>query len=141
MAALDSIDAGRDWLSDRVIAPWWYHVALGVLAGGLVATGEAHSGTVFAWGVVAYTLGAASVMWANQRRVGLKMRYFGACTGAVFAVEVVSLAVVAGLACWLGLTDQHNGAFAIAAVITFGIVVACGKWTDKVLRARLRTRP
>lgn len=141
MAALGSIDTQRAWLSDRVIAPWWYHPALGVLAGGLVATGEARNGMIFAWGVVAYTLGAAAVTWVNQRRVGLRMRYFDVRTSAVFAVEVLGVAVVVGLACWLGLAQHLDWAFPIAGLVSFLIVVGCGRWTDRVLRARLRTLP
>lgn len=138
---LDSIGAQRSWLSDRVIAPRWYHPALGVLAGGLVATGEARSGTVFAWAVVAYTLGAAAVMWMNQQRVGVRLRYFDRRTAIVFAVEVVALAIVAGIACWLGLAEDSTGVFFVAGLVAFGVVVGCGRWTDRVLRARLRTLP
>ena len=69
------------------------------------------------------------------------MRYFDARSSAVFAVEVIGVAAVVVLACWLGLAEHHDWAFPIAAFVSFFIVVGCGRWTDRLLRARLRALP
>src|SRR5215472_7012326 len=76
--ALSAIHGSRSWLADRIIAPCWYHLAFGLLAGGVIAEAEIRSWTVFAWSVAAYTVGCGALMWWNQRRVGVSMTYFEA---------------------------------------------------------------
>ena len=43
-AALDLVAASRAALADRLVTPWWYHPALGVLVGGLVGVWYARGG-------------------------------------------------------------------------------------------------
>ena len=53
-------------------------------------------------------------MWWNQRRVGV------------------------AIACWLGLDRGTHGAFLAAGVLAVPLTVVSGRWTDKLLRTRLR---
>jgi hypothetical protein len=137
-SAISAIDGSRSWLADRIIAPGWYHLAFGVLAGGAIAEADARSWVLFAWSVVAYTLACGALMWWNQRRAGVAMTYFDARTRAVFASHVLVLSALIATACWLDLDRGTHGAFLAAGVLAVPLTVVFGRWTDKLLRARLR---
>ena len=137
-AAISAISGSRSWLADRIIAPGWYHLSLGLLAGGAIAEAEMRSWVLFAWSVAGYTVGCGALMWMNQRRVGVAMRYFDACTRAVFAGHVLTLSMLIAVACWLDLDRGTPGAFLAAGVLAVPLEVAFGRWTDHLLRARLQ---
>jgi len=138
-SAISAIDGTRSWLADRMIAPGWYHLAFGLLAGGVIAEAEIRNWMLFAWSVVAYTVGCGALSWWNQRRVGVAMKYFDACTRAVFGGQVITLIGLVAAACWLGLDRGIHGAFLTAGVLALPLTVVFGRWTDKLLRARLQT--
>lgn len=138
VSALAAIDDSRSWLADRMIAPGWYHLAFGLLAGGVIAEAEIRSWMLFAWSVVAYTAGCSALMWWNQRRVGVAMKYFDACTRAVFACHVLTLAGLTAIACWLGFDRGTPFVFMAAGVLAVPLTVVFGRWTDNLLRARLQ---
>ena len=121
-----------------MIAPGWYHLAFGLLAGGVIAEAEIRSWMLFAWSVAAYTAGSGALMWWNQRRVGVAMKYFDSCTRAVFAGHVLALAGLIAFACWLGLGRGTPGVFLAAGVLAVPLTVVFGRRTDKLLRARLQ---
>lgn len=129
--------SGRAWLAQRLVAPWWYHPCLGLLAGALTAVGIARNGTFFAWAVVGYSIGCGLVMWANQRRVGVSMRYFDRAMSSVFVAQVLCMALVAAVGCWLEFSRNLRGALLVAALCEFGITVLFGYWCDRVLRQRI----
>ncbi|MGI8451400.1 MAG: hypothetical protein ACR2MP_30290 [Streptosporangiaceae bacterium] len=137
-SALAAIDGSRSWLAGRIIAPGWYHLAFGVLAGGVIAEAEARSWALFAWSVVAYTLGCSALMWLNQRRVGVAMKYFDAWTRTIYIGQVLTMSALIAIACWLELGRGMRGAFLVAGVLAVPVTVVSGRWTDAVLRARLR---
>jgi len=137
-SALSAIDGSRSWLADRIIAPCWYHPAFGLLAGGVIAEAEIRNWTLFAWSVAAYTAGCGALGWWNQRRVGVAMTYFDARTRAVFAGHLLALSALIALACWLGLDRGAHGAFLAAGVLAVVLTVVSGRWTDRLLRARLQ---
>jgi hypothetical protein len=137
-SAISAIDGSRSWLADRIIAPWWYHLAFGLLAGGVIAEAEIRNWTLFAWSVAVYTVGCGALMWWNQRRVGVAMRYFDAGTRAVFAGHVLALSGLIAFACWLGLDRGTHDAFLAAGMLAVPLTVVSGRWTDKLLRARLQ---
>lgn len=136
--AISAIDGSRSWLADRIIAPGWYHLALGLLAGGAIAEAEMRSWVLFAWSVAGYTVGCGALMWLNQRRVGAVMKYFDAGTRAIFAGHVLTLSALIAVACWLDLDRGMRGAFLAAGVLAVTLTVLSGRWTDKLLRARLQ---
>lgn len=140
-SSLSAIDGSRCWLADRVIAPGWYHLAFGLLAGGVFAEAEIRSWALFAWSVAAYTAGCSALMWWNQRRVGVTVKYFDARTRAVFAAHVLTLGGLAVIACWLGLDLGVHGAFLAAGVLAVPLTVVSGYSADRLLRARLQAAP
>jgi len=140
-SSLSAIDGTRSWLADRVIAPAWYHPAFGLLAGGAIAEGEIRNWALFAWSVVAYTAGCGALSWWNQRRVSLTMNYFDACTRVVFTAHVLALSGLVAAACWLGLGHGVHGAFLAAGVLAVPLTIVSGRWTDRLLRARLQAAP
>jgi hypothetical protein len=140
-SSLSAIDGSRSWLADRIIAPGWYNLAFGLLAGGVIAEAEIRNWALFAWSVAAYTAGCGALMWWNQRRVGVTMKYFDACTRAVFTAHVLALGGLAATACWLGLARGVHGAFLAAGVLAVPLTVVFGYWTDRLLRARLQAAP
>lgn len=137
-SAMKAIDGTRSWLTGRIIAPAWYHPAFGLLAGGAIAEGDARSWLLFAWSVAAYTVGCGVLSWVNQRRVGVTMKYFDRRTRLVFAGHVLLLSALIALACWLGLGRGVHGAFLAAGALAVPVTVAFGRWTDRILRTRLR---
>jgi hypothetical protein len=137
--AIAAIAGSRAWLADRIIAPRWYHPAFGLLAGAVIAEAEARSWAIFAWSLVGYTVGCVALSWWNERRVGLVMKYFDVRTSAVFAAHVLTVAGLIALACWLDLDRGVRGVFLLAGVLALAVTVLFGWWTDRVLRARLRT--
>ena len=97
-----------------------------------------HSWVLFAWSVAGYTVGCGALMWMNQRRAGVAMKYFDACTRATFAGHVLTLSALIAIACWLDLDRGTRGAFLAVGVVAVPLTVAFGRRTDKLLRARLQ---
>jgi hypothetical protein len=136
--ALAAIDASRSWLSDRVIAPCWFHPAFGLLAGAVIAEAEIRSVMLFAWSVVVYTIACGALMWWNQQRVGVAIQYFDWRTRAVYAAHVLALTGLIAAACWLGLGREIHGAFPAAGILAVPLTVVFGRWTDRLLQVRLQ---
>ena len=136
--ALAAIGASRSWLSDRVIAPCWFHPAFGLLAGAVIAEAEIRSVLLFAWSVAVYTIACGALMWWNQQRVGVAIQYFDWRTRAVYAAHVLALTGLIAAACWLGLGRETHGAFLAAGILAVPLTVVFGRWTDRLLRVRLQ---
>lgn len=137
-SAIAAADSTLSRLAGRIIAPAWYHPAFGLLAGAAIAEAEARSWTVFGWSVAVYTVACGALMFLNQRRVGVAMKYFDRCTRAIFTGQVLVLSALIALACWLGLDRGVHGAFLVAGVLAVPVTVAFGRWTDRVLRTRVQ---
>ena len=135
ISAMAAIGDRRAWLADRLIAPCWYHPAAGVLAGALIAVGETRNWPLFYWAVAGYSAGCGALMWVNQRRVGVAVKYFRRRVSTVFAAQVLTLSSLVALACWLDLDRGRRGAFLVAGVLAVAITIVFGRWTDRALRA------
>ena len=136
--ALTAIGASRSRLSDRVIAPCWFHPAFGLLAGAVIAEAEIRSVMLFAWSVVTYTIACGALMWWNQQRVGVAIQYFDWRTRAVYATHVLALTGLIAAACWLGLGREIHGAFLAAGILAVPLTAVFGRWTDRLLQVRLQ---
>ena len=139
-SAMAAIDDRRAWLADRLIAPCWYHPAFGVLAGALIAVAETRNWPLFYWAVAGYSAGCGALMWMNQRRVGVAVKYFRRRVSIVFAAQVLTLSALVALACWLDLDRGRRGAFLVAGVLAVAITIVFGRWTDRALRADFQAR-
>ena len=139
-SAMAAIDDRRAWLADRLIAPGWYHPACGVLAGALIAVAETRNWPLFYWAVAGYSAGCGALMWMNQRRAGVTVKYFRTRVSIVFAAQVLTLSALVALACWLDLDRGRRGAFLVAGVLAIAITNVFGRWTDKALRADFQAR-
>jgi hypothetical protein len=136
--ALAAIGASRSWLSDRVIAPCWFHPAFGLLAGAVIAEAEIRSAMLFAWSVVVYTIACGALMWWNQQRVGVAIQYFDWRTRAVYAAHVLALTGLIAAACWLEFSREIHGAFLAAGILAVPLTIVFGRWTDRLLQVRLQ---
>ena len=139
-SAMAAIEERRAWLADRLIAPRWYHPALGVLAGALIAVAETRNWPLFYWAVAGYSAGCGALMWMNQRRVGVAVKYFRRRVSIIFAAQVLTLSVLVAVACWLDLDRGRRGTFLVAGVLAVAITIVFGRWTDRALRADFQAR-
>ena len=136
--ALAAIGASRSWLSDRVIAPCWFHPAFGLLAGAVIAEAEIRSVMLFAWSVAVYTIACGALMWWNQQRVGVAIQYFDWRTRAVYAAHVLALTGLIAAACSLEFSREIHGAFLAAGILAVPLTIVFGRWTDRLLQVRLQ---
>lgn len=137
-AAIGRVESSREWLANRVIAPGWYHPALGVLAGALIAIGETRNWALFYWGVGGYSVACGALMWVNQRRAGVWIGSRRGKAGLLFAGEVAALILLVGLACWLDLGRGLRGTLLVAAAMAVLLEVGFGRWIDAAIRTQLR---
>jgi hypothetical protein len=111
-----------------------------VLAGALIAVAERRNWPLFSWTVAGYSAGCGALMWMNQRRVGLAVKYFRGRVSIIFAARVLTLSALVAVACWLGLDRGRRGAFLVAGVLAVAITIVFGRWTDRALRADFQAR-
>jgi hypothetical protein len=138
-AALAGAETSREWIANRVIAPGWYHPALGVCAGALIAIAETRDWPLFYISAGVYTVVTGALLWANQQRAGAWVAWYRGRSGVVFTAQIAALAVLAVCACWLDLGQGMRGTFVVAGVIAVPLLVVFGRWSDSVLCARLRS--
>ncbi len=140
--AMAVIQERQAWLADRLVAPCWFHPLLGLLGGGLVASGEARSGVLLAWAIVVYTVACGTIMWVNQRRVGgLTFRYFDRPMTMVSGLQILACAVTVAAACWLDFAEGLRGALLVAGLLIAVLIIEFGRLSDRVLRQRLTAQP
>jgi hypothetical protein len=111
-----------------------------VLAGALIAVAETRNWPLFYWAVAGYSAGCGALMWMNQRRVGVAVKYFRRRVSIVFAAQVLTLSALVAVACWLDLDRGRRGAFLVAGVLAVAITIVFGRWTDRALRADFQAR-
>src|SRR5450830_505522 len=125
--------------ADRLVTPWWYHVALGVLMGTLVLAVGLGFGTWWYVVVVALVLVGEGVVVGAYRRV---MRVWTTTWDAFprWAIWIgfgVGLALVSAAAA-VRLSTVIVWPVWVLAAVMFVHMVVLGRWTDAVWRARLR---
>lgn len=139
--ALATITATRASLADRLVTPWWYHPAIGLLLGGLVASQAIDSVALRNLVLVPYFAGVFALMSAYRKRTGLWVN--GMLVGAGRRY-VIALAVILGVLfviSVLGGVGAGKDWIPLAAGATcVPVVVYLGRRFDRALRADLRGR-
>ena len=137
--ALDLVAASRAGLADRIVTPWWYHPALGLLVGGLVAVQAVPSLLARNVFLVGYAVGLGLLvsayrkqtgLWVNALRSRSARRWVLAFVVAAGSLIVGSLGLHAGLG-W-------SAAPVLAGALMVPLTVVLGRRVDAALRAALR---
>lgn len=136
---LAAINDARAAVADRLVTPWWYHPALGILLAGYVvgisfgSTGiKLASGVLFAAAVVA--LGDV-----HRRRTGVWVSGFHAGRASRWAIALAALIAAVVLTAWAtgSYTDLQWPVWVLAVTGFFGAILI-GRRFDSALRAQLR---
>jgi hypothetical protein len=140
-AALHLVTASRAEVADRLITPWWYHPALGLLVAGVVAAPAARSLVVLYGAPLLCALGCAVLATVYSRMTGVWINGFNAGRASRWAV---ALGVVNAGAIVLG--GAVTMAFdwwpvpLVLAVLVVPVTVVLGRQFDAAIRAELRKR-
>jgi hypothetical protein len=139
--ALDEVARSRARLADRLVTPWWYHPALGLMAGVLVATPAARSTAVTAAVLALYGVGVSLLVQAYRARTGV---WVNGLRGGRASRWAVALGVVIAVAFLTGITLDKaldwRAAPLAAGVVTGLATVLLGRQFDESLRRELRQR-
>lgn len=133
--ALESLGEARAQLARRAKAPWWYHPALGVLAGGLVAAQALPRPAVV---LPLYGAGLLLLMQAYRRHTGLWVN--GLRWGRTLWVMLPLLAataVVAFVSLRYGHERGQRDVFLYCGAALALLVTAAGPLWERAFRADL----
>ena len=137
---LSAIAETRAAVADRLITPWWYHPALGVLAAGyLLALGLGSIAIMLAGGVL-FIVGAGALASAYRRLTGIWISGFDAGgTASRWAKAIGGMVGVSAVASYFigHYTDLRWPVWCIA-VLGFAACLLLGNRFDTALRAQLR---
>lgn len=143
-AALADVDAARRSVADRLITPWWYHPALGVILAAimLVAALDLHN-LVRLPVALAGAVGIGLLIGAYQRTTGLwvDLRNLGPTSRRWWLAYAVVVAVATGASLIPTATDRALPAWLavlLAAVAVIATIVL-GRWVDDAMRAEIRS--
>ncbi|WP_269937377.1 hypothetical protein [Arthrobacter sp. HY1533] len=140
--ALDAIAGARGKAADRLVTPWWYHPALGLLAAAFVVAVTA-GGTAVMIGVsLLYFIGLGILMGAYKQKTGVWINGLKAGRASWWTVPLMVIMV----ACLVGpyyLHAAHGLVWPawLAGAIVFVAVNVFGRFFDTALRAQLRSMP
>jgi hypothetical protein len=129
----------RAAVADRLITPWWYHPALGLMLAGYTV-GLSLGGTAVRFAAVALFLAGCGVLvTVYRRRTGVWISGFDAGRASRWAKALGALAGVALAASWsiAYWTDLTWPVWCLAAVAFAGAVLL-GRRFDTALREQLR---
>lgn len=116
---LAEVEAANTDLAERAKAPVWYHGALGLLIGGIVAVQAAPIPARFAYYGL-YAVGLVLLVRAYKRHTGMWISGYRAGRTRWVAVGLATLAILcAAIAVWLE-RERHL----TAAPLVFGAIVA-----------------
>ncbi len=134
-AQLAALRADRAALADRVLQPWWYDVALGLLVAGLLASYALDSPWVTFPALVLFLAGLGALVAAYRRITGVWV----SASGRVVAVWAGVVLVVLVPAFALAKTGQH-WAMVVAGVV-LGLAAGVGsRLLGRAYVAELRSR-
>ena len=136
---LDEVRAGRAAAADRLVTPWWYHPALGILLGGYIVALVLGSPNVRLLAVVVFLVGLFGLMRAYKRLTGVWISGFDAGRASRWAYAMgAAVAVAIGLAFWGHAVFDAAWPVIAAGVLAAVSVVVLGHRFDTALREQLR---
>lgn len=141
-ADLAAIAEARSAAADRLVTPWWYHPALGLLLGGYLVVLSFGDTVIQLAGLVVFLAGALGLVrlytqltgvWISGYEAGAASRWAYAMGGWVAGCVATSMLVAR-------LTELTWPTWTLAAFVVVG-VIALGRCFDVAVRAQLRTAP
>ncbi|TKJ99456.1 hypothetical protein PlfCFBP13513_08770 [Plantibacter flavus] len=137
--ALDAMNRDGERLAARVITPWWYHPALGLIT---AVFAGAHA-LPDAWPLAAITLGilAIPVLTTSYARVAgvVVTKPAGQRSRRLLALTVVVLVVTMSTSVAFKFLDVSPGWALIPAGVMFVATVVLGRRYDAALRQEIAT--
>jgi hypothetical protein len=136
---LSVIAEARAAIADRLVTPWWYHPALGLLmAGYVLALGLGDTVVKIASGILV-VVGGAALARAYRRLTGVWVSGFDAGPASRWAAALGGLAGLAGVTAWgLGASTDLRWPVWCLALVMVAASVVLGRRFDTALRAQLR---
>lgn len=137
--ALAMAAGARRSAADRLVTPWWYHPALGILLGGYLVAFSSWNALVIGIAVPLFFAGLGALVYAYRRLTGVWISGFAAGRASrwAYAVSVVVfVCMIAGLAISRA-TSLMWPSWCLAAVACMTIILI-GRKFDTELRAQLR---
>ena len=142
-AQLDALGADQAALADRIVQPWWWDVASGLLFAGFISSYSAHRSWVVVLALVLYLAGLAGLVAAYRRMSGVwfDAREVGPVQDRVrsavrrWVVGYVVLLAVGGVAEYL---LDLAGAMVVVGVVLGVAVWLLGRWVSQIFAAGLR---
>ena len=139
---LAAVSASRRKLAERIHTPWWYHPALGVLAGLLVLV----IGGSIGYGLIVMPLillGTFGLGFLYRHLAGVDLRGPKAPDGGkrgrvILTIFVTSLAVCGAFAYLLGHEFELGWAPWVLAAVALTTTITAGRAYDGSLRTQLR---
>jgi hypothetical protein len=138
-AGLEAIAEGRRRIADRVVTPPWYHPALGLLLGVLVAVPS----TQTTWAIVltdvvaAFGLGVLVSVYRNRTGVWPVAKRRGPAARIRY-VMIACFVPLYGIGAALEFGAGLRGALVVAGALTVVLIIVFGNRFDERLRAELR---
>lgn len=142
--ALADVAASRTSVADRLITPWWYHPALGVILAALVLVGalDAHNAIRLAVALLAaISIGALVGLYQRTTGMWVNLRNLGPASMRWWAAYLALVVVIVGISILPSITDitlPTWGAVLLAATILIGTIIL-GRRMDEAMRADIRS--
>lgn len=136
-AILDGLTADGASLASRVVTPWWYHVALGLVVATIVIS-QSLPGSLSIGLVVVGVLALPVITTAYMRRYGVSVSSpAGPRSRRLLFATLVVLAASMAAALVIRATDQSAWWALLPAAIAFVTTVVLGRRYDAALRLEL----
>ena len=142
--ALADVAAARSSVADRLITPWWYHPALGVILAALVLVGalDLHN-AVRVHVAVACAASIGLLVSAYQRVTGLwvDIRNLGPVSSRWWFAYLAMVVVVVGISLVPSFTDRGLPGWTTALLVVVILVgtIVLGRGMDAAMRAEIRS--
>lgn len=138
--ALRAVQGAREELARRVVAPWWYHPAFGLVVGGMLAV-QAAPGAVRIPVVLALAVCVGVLAAVYQRLTGVKVNGYRA--GRTRRPTLITLAVAAVVyltTLWFATVRGVPAAFVVGGIVLAVVFTVFGRRWDAAYREELLGR-